>query len=182
MRTTSHTPDLGETITLPVDSIQHQKTILILVTYMLLSILFIHVSHLSWNIVQHPNTHQQTMRIILVTIALKRYHPVWFASSPIQSPAPPIDRLIPHSDSYSLARVPPIPPPFFTLSTKYALTTSQLLLYPLIHDGTATRNTSATLNRKRPSLSPRQAKWHKTQSPYHNHRKIKKEKQQWNTR
>ena len=42
MRTTSHTPDLGETITFPADSVQHQMTILTLVTHMLLSIPVLH--------------------------------------------------------------------------------------------------------------------------------------------
>ena len=38
MRTTSHTPDLGTVLTFPADSVQHHMTILILATYMILSI------------------------------------------------------------------------------------------------------------------------------------------------
>ena len=53
MRTTSHTPDHGETITFPVDSVQHQMTILTLVTQILMSILVLNTSSLSWNIFRH---------------------------------------------------------------------------------------------------------------------------------
>ena len=72
MRTTNRVPDLGETITFPADSMQHQMTILTLVTHMLLSIPVIHNRTLSWKIVQHPTSHHQTVHIKLATLALKR--------------------------------------------------------------------------------------------------------------
>ena len=48
MRTTSHAPNLGKTITFPVDSVQHQMTILTLVTHMILLIPLLRLKLLSW--------------------------------------------------------------------------------------------------------------------------------------
>ena len=69
MRTTSHTPNLGETITFPAESVQHQMTILTLVTHMLLSARTLNTRLISWGPVRQPNAHQQTLGIILATLA-----------------------------------------------------------------------------------------------------------------
>ena len=82
MRTTSHTPTLGETISFPAKSVQHQITILTLVTHMLLSAPNLNTTILSWGAVRQPTTHHQTLGIIMATLALKRYHPIWFTSGP----------------------------------------------------------------------------------------------------
>ena len=68
MHTTSHTPNLGETIIFPADSVQHQMTILILVTHMLLSIPVLPSPVLSWRTVRNPTSHHQTINIILATL------------------------------------------------------------------------------------------------------------------
>ena len=68
MYNTSHTPNLGETITFPTDSEQHQMTILILVTHMLLSIPVLPSPVLSWRTVRNPTSHRQTINIILATL------------------------------------------------------------------------------------------------------------------
>ena len=82
MRTISHTPARGETISFPVKSVQHQMTILTLVTHMLLSAPNLDVPKLSWKAVRQPTTHHQTLGIIMATLALQRYHPIWFTSGP----------------------------------------------------------------------------------------------------
>ena len=64
LRTTAHTPGRGEAITFPAASIQHQMYILILVTYMLISIPVLHTPPLLWTIVRYPTTHHHTMHII----------------------------------------------------------------------------------------------------------------------
>ena len=79
MCTTSH---MGETITFPTDSVPHQITILTLVTHMLFSAPTLNTRLLSWGPVRQPNAHQQTLGIILATLPLKRYHPIWFTSGP----------------------------------------------------------------------------------------------------
>ena len=78
MRTTSHTPRLGETITIPVDSVQHQMTILTLVTHMLLSVPLLNNNILgarsatnssstnTWNHPGHPNTQAISTHLVHV--------------------------------------------------------------------------------------------------------------------
>ena len=61
----------NETITIPTDSVQYQMTILTLVTHMLLSVSLLRLTLLSWRPVRQPTAHQQTLGIILVTLALK---------------------------------------------------------------------------------------------------------------
>ena len=127
-------------------------TILTLLTHMLLSIPVFHTPPLSLNIVRYTTTHHQTMLIILATFALKQYHPIWFTPSSSLLPTSPIDRVVPYSDSSSLARVPPLPPQSQSSpSTQHAVTNSQILVPPLIHDGTPTQNNTAILNRERPT-------------------------------
>ena len=82
MRTTSHTPTLEETISFPAKSVQHQMTILTLVTHMLLSAPNLDATKLSWGAVRQPTTHHQTIGIIMATLVLKRYHHIWFTSGP----------------------------------------------------------------------------------------------------
>ena len=100
MRTTSHTPTLGDTISFPAKSVQHQMTILTLVTHMLLSAPNLDATKLSWKAVRQPTTHQQTLGIIMATLALKRYHPIWFTSGPP----------LLHTDPPDLAPSAPPPP------------------------------------------------------------------------
>ena len=159
MNTTSHTSDMGCTIHFPVDSIQHQMTILTLVTDILLSIPVIYMPHLSWNIVRQPNTHQQTIHIILATIALKRYHTIWFTPSPLPSPVPPIAQVIPYHESSSQPRLSPISSiSQHSPSNHHHLSTSPLLLPPLIHDEAPTRHISDTRNHNNSFLCPQLAK------------------------
>ena len=78
MRTTSHTPRLGETITIPVDSVQHQMTILTLVTHMLLSVPLLNNNILgarsatnssstnTWNHPGHPSTQAISTHLVHV--------------------------------------------------------------------------------------------------------------------
>ena len=126
---------------------------------MLLSIPVMNVPHLSWNIVRQPNNHQQTMHIILSTIALKQYRIILFISGPLPSLVPPIAQVIPYHDSSPqprLSHIPPISQHF--PSNHYHLTTSPLLSPPLIHDGAPTQNISTTRKYNISSLCPRPAK------------------------
>ena len=103
MRTTSHSPNWGETITFPADSVQYQMTILTLVTHMLLSVSLLRLTLLSWRPVRQPTAHQQTLGIILVTLALKQYHPIWFTSGP------PLLPTVPSAQSTSGPQTPLLP-------------------------------------------------------------------------
>ena len=82
MRTTAHNPTLSETISFPADSVQHKMNILTLVIYMLLSAPVFKPPLIFWGPVRQPTAHQQTLGIILATLALKRYHPIWFTYGP----------------------------------------------------------------------------------------------------
>ena len=66
----------------PANSVQHQITILTLVTHMLLSTPTLNTRLVSWGPVRHPDAHHQTLGIILATLSLKRYHPIWFTDGP----------------------------------------------------------------------------------------------------
>ena len=105
IRTTSHTPLLGETITFPANSVQHQMTILTLVTHMLLSTPTLNTRLVSWGPVRQPNAHHQTLGIIQATLALRRYHPIWFTTGPPLLPAGPV------ANMSSTPRTPLIPNP-----------------------------------------------------------------------
>ena len=119
MRTTSYTRDFGETITFPAESVQHQMTILILVVHILLSIPILKTPSMSWTIVRQATTHQQTLYLILATLVLKRYHPIWFTLTTIPVTDFPIDLELPSSDPASLAFNPPsplhVPPSFLSI-------------------------------------------------------------------
>ena len=114
MRTTSHTPNYGETISFPATSVQHQMTILTLVTHMLLSAPNLDATTLSRKVVRKPTTHQQTLGIIMATLALKRYHPIWFTSGPP----------LLHTDPPDLAPSAPSPPSPQNRSQGYATTSA----------------------------------------------------------
>ena len=89
MRTTSHAPEIGTVLTFPAESVQHQMTILTLATHLLLSIQVIYAPHMAWKIIRQPHTHLRTLHLILATIALKRYHPIWFTNEAITPAATP---------------------------------------------------------------------------------------------
>ena len=110
MRTTSHTPTLRETITIPADSVQHKMIILTLVIHMLLSFPMLSSPLISWGPVRQPTAHRQTLGIILATLALKRYHPIWFTSSP------PLLNTVPSAQSTSA----PLTPLILILSLRIA--------------------------------------------------------------
>ena len=82
IRTTSHIPTLVETISFLTQSVQHQMTILTLVTHIILSAPNLDATKISLKAVRQPTTHQQTIGIIMTTLAIKRYHPIWFTSGP----------------------------------------------------------------------------------------------------
>ena len=114
MRTTAHTHTLGETISFPAKSVQHQMTILTLVTHMLLSAPNLDTTKLSLKAVRQPTTHQQTLGIIMATLALKRYHPIWFTSGPP----------LLHTDPSHLAPSDPSPPSTQNRSQGFAKTST----------------------------------------------------------
>ena len=70
---------------------------------MLLSMPTLDPSHMSWTAIRHPDAHKRTLHLILATIALKRYHPVWFTP---QQPAS-VQPHIPHTPRYPTIRSPP---------------------------------------------------------------------------
>ena len=61
----------NETITILTDSVQHQMTILTLVTHMLLSAPKLNTRLISWDPARQSIAHQQILGIILATLALK---------------------------------------------------------------------------------------------------------------
>ena len=69
---------------------------------------------LSWKAVRQPTTHQQTLDIIMVTLALKRYHPIWFTSGPP----------LLHTDPSHLAPSAPSPPPIQNQSHGFTKTST----------------------------------------------------------
>ena len=82
IRATAHTPTLGDTISFPADSVQHQMTILTLVTHVLLSVSVLKPPLISWRPVRQQTAYQETLGIIMLTLAFKRYHPIWFMFGP----------------------------------------------------------------------------------------------------
>ena len=128
IRATTHTPDLGRTITFPADSIQHQLSLLTLVTHMSLSLPVVNTPHRSWNVVRYAKTHRQTINLILVTLTLKRYHHIWFTFNTTSTPKTPPDRLMPLSNMTPLPSPTTSEPPIHSLSRP----TSQILLPPFL--------------------------------------------------
>ena len=168
MRTTSHAPDPGQTLTFPVNSVQHQMALLTLVTHIFLSSPSLKPSHMSWNIVRQPHTNHQTLHLILATLTLQRYQSIWYTSTATMSPDTPTYWMLPFSDLSSQVSVPSVPPRP-SPSTHHTLPTSQLLLPPLIHDDVPHQHTSATLYRQYPSICLRPTKRSKTQPTNQNH-------------
>ena len=101
MRTTSHAPDLITTLTFPADSVQHQQSILTLVTHMLLTIPVI-TPRQSWNIIRDKESHRHTLQLILATVTLKRHHLVWHTAVP----ALPVTHTTPRSPPTTLSNKP----------------------------------------------------------------------------
>ena len=171
MLTTSHTSNLGRTITFTVESIQYQMTILTPATDMLISVPVINMSHMSQHLVRHPNIQHKTIHLVLATLALKRQHIIWFIFN--VTPSPPatlIDQVKPLNDSTSIACAPPAPSlsqP--VLSSTHQLITAQLLLPPLLNDGTSKRGPSTVQNHTQSSICPRPAKRYKTPPSWPNH-------------
>ena len=132
LRTTAHTPGRGEAITFPAASIQHQMYILILVTYMLISIPVLHTPPLLWTIVRYPTTHHHTIHIILATLGSQAVpsHMVHTTSKIVTGSI--------HCSCHLIQRLPfigtcasyfttiPTPP-----STQHTVANSQLLVPPL---------------------------------------------------
>ena len=81
LRTASHAPDLITTLTFPADSIQHQQSILTLITHLLLTVPDI-TPRQSWNIIREKESHRHTLQLILATVTLKRHHLVWHTVVP----------------------------------------------------------------------------------------------------
>lgn len=90
-RTESHAPDLVTTLTFPANNPQHQISIMILATHLLLTAPVITQAVQSWNIIRQGGTHHQTMQLILATVTLKRYHKVYY-HSPDSPDTPPKKR------------------------------------------------------------------------------------------
>ena len=86
LRTTAHAPDLVTTLTFPAKSIQHQQSILILATHLLLTVPII-TPQQSWSIIREKKSHRHTLQLILDTITLKRYHLIWHT---VMNPSPEI--------------------------------------------------------------------------------------------
>ena len=170
MRTTSHTPEMGWTISFPIESVRHQIIILTLVTHMLLSILVFNTPTTSWNIVRHSHTQHQTMHLILFTLALKRYHLIWFTPNTTPSPTTPIAQVLPLSNSASLACASPTPSISWpTLPPTPQLMTYQLLIPSLLHDGVSKRSRSTAQNLTDSFIYPRSAKRYKTHLSWPHH-------------
>ena len=164
MRTTSHTSDLGETIAFPTESVQYQMTILTLVTHMLLSMLVLEIPCLSRNILRHTNSQHHTIHLVLTTLALKRYHSIWFTSNATLEPSPPINLVLSLSASTSIVCESPISSiSRHTLSPIYQLITSQLLITSLFNQETSKWRPRNTQDHTQRSFSPRPAKRYKTQ-------------------
>ena len=133
MHTTPHTPNVGTVLTFPADSVQHQMTILALATQMLLSIPVIHTPYMVWKIIRQPHTHLHTLHLILATIALKRYHPIWFteeATPPNTTPGASSATIHSLASVVPASRTQPTPPP--APSPTRTGTTTQLLLLSLL--------------------------------------------------
>ena len=114
MRTTSHTLDIGTVLAFPVDSVQHKMTILTLATHMLFSIPVIYAPHMVWKIIRQLHTHLHILHLILATLALKRYHPIWFTEDgtpPNVTPSASSATLHNLASVTPVSRTQPIPTP-----------------------------------------------------------------------
>ena len=162
MRTTSHAPEIGTVLTFPADSVQHQMTILTLATHLLLSIPVIYAPHMAWKIIRQPHTHLRTLHLILATIALKRYHPIWFtneATTPAATPSASDTTLQSQAPVASASRTKPTSP--HAPSSKKPKTEAQLLFPSLLSPTSSTKRQIPPGTVKTNSLRPRSTKRHK---------------------
>ena len=104
MLTTTYILNLVKIITSPTDYLQHQLSIITMATHMVLSTPTLS-RRISWNTIRQVGAHKHTLHLILATIALNRYHKIWYnvldtcshAAPPISQPCPPpILTLYPH--------------------------------------------------------------------------------------
>ena len=138
--TTSHTPHFGIILTFLTDSVQHQMTILTLAAHIILSILVLYAQRLCWNIVRCPHTHEHTIHLLLATLALKRYHPIWFtndATPPHATLTAPIDPLYGFAAFAPASRTVPTPQP--TSSPAWIGNATQLLIPSLLSTSPSTK-------------------------------------------
>ena len=136
-RTLSHAPEIDTVLIFPADSVQHQMTSLTLATHMLLSIPVIYAPHMEWKIIRQPHTHLNTLHLILATLALKRYHPIWFTeAATLPHATPDASCATPHSlasvapTSKTQPILPPAPPTTRTGTAAQLLLPSLLSLNP----------------------------------------------------
>ena len=163
IRTTSHTPDLGETITFSAESVEYQMTIPTLVTHMLLSIPVLKTPSLLWTIVRHTNAQQHTPHLVLATFALKRYHSIWFTLTATPIPAPRTDLELSCSDPTSLVYKPPTTSiPQSPLSPIPPLTIFQLLISLILNHRTSKRRPYNAPNHSHIPSNPQPTKRYKT--------------------
>ena len=159
MLTTSHTPDIGTVLTFPADSVQHQITILTLATHMILSIPEIYAPHMVWKIIRQPHPHLNTLHLIFATLALKRYHPIWFteeATPPNTTPGASSATIHSLASVVPASRTQPTPPP--APSPTRTGTTTQLLLLSLLSPNPSKRHPLPTGTVITHPLRPRSSK------------------------
>ena len=107
--------------------------ILTLTTHMLLSIPVIYAPHMVCKIIRQPHTHLTTLHLIIATLALKQYHPIWFTEEATPPNAPPDASSATLHSLSSVApasRTHPTPPPVPSLTRTG--TAAQLLLPSLL--------------------------------------------------
>ena len=61
-----------------------------------------------WASLRHPNVHTETLHIILATLVLRRFHPIWNTPDPRLSPAPTPPPLPPNLLLSSQLDIPPL--------------------------------------------------------------------------
>ena len=77
MLTRAHVPDLVATLTFPVDSVQHQLSIMTVATHLLLSVPYLKQTYHMCSTVRYVESHHHTLQLILKTVTLQRYYKVW---------------------------------------------------------------------------------------------------------
>ena len=158
IQTTSHTPDLGRMIIFPAELMQHQITILILVTHILMSLPVINTPTYRGILfdTQTPspnhvvNTSDSRPQMILFHMIQLHFNIVLCYTHRLDHTAQQLNLLV------CVPLIPFQPSPISL--HQYKLTTSHLLLPFLLRDGKSKRVTSTTPNRTQHSSCPRPAK------------------------
>ena len=70
-------PDLITSLSFQANSPQQQLSIMTLATHLLLTVPPSN-SHQSWDILRDIESHHNTLKLMLATITLQRYHQVWY--------------------------------------------------------------------------------------------------------